>query len=143
MPASDKIHEPVRNALIKDGWTITDDPYRINIEGEFLYADLRAQKEFADQTLHVIVVEIKSFGERSLIYALEEALGQYRIYRKILARQQPDYRVYLALPQSAYERLLKRPTFRFLMDEQEFLLVVVDTDKEEVVSWIADNTIET
>ena len=76
MPASDKIHQPVRNALVKDGWTITDDPYRINIEGEFLYADLRAQKEFADQTLHVIVVEIKSFGERSLIYALEKALGQ-------------------------------------------------------------------
>ncbi len=40
MPAQDQIHQPVRNAIEKDGWTITDDPYRININGEFLYADL-------------------------------------------------------------------------------------------------------
>jgi len=84
----------------------------------------------------VIIVEIKSFGERSLIHALEEALGQYRIYRKILAKQQPDYKVYLALSQKAYERLQRRPTFRFLMEEKEFILITVDTDKEEIVAWI-------
>ncbi len=26
MPARDKVHDIVKNALIKDGWTITDDP---------------------------------------------------------------------------------------------------------------------
>ena len=29
MPAKDTYHDPLRNALIKDGWTITDDPFRL------------------------------------------------------------------------------------------------------------------
>jgi len=29
MAARDKIHELVKQALIKDGWTITDDPFTI------------------------------------------------------------------------------------------------------------------
>jgi hypothetical protein len=32
MPAKDIYHEEVKNALIKDGWTITDDPYIIKKE---------------------------------------------------------------------------------------------------------------
>jgi len=28
MPALDLYHDTVKNALIKDGWTITDDPLR-------------------------------------------------------------------------------------------------------------------
>lgn len=31
MPRKDHIHEAVKNAFIKDGWTITDDPYRIEV----------------------------------------------------------------------------------------------------------------
>ncbi len=29
MPRKDEIHEAVKNALVKDGWTITADPYVI------------------------------------------------------------------------------------------------------------------
>ena len=29
MSAKDAIHDAVMNALVKDGWTITDDPYTI------------------------------------------------------------------------------------------------------------------
>jgi hypothetical protein len=32
MPALDLLHDPVRNALIKEGWTITADPYPIAYE---------------------------------------------------------------------------------------------------------------
>ncbi len=31
MPARDIYHNHVRNALIKDGWVITDDPLRLRI----------------------------------------------------------------------------------------------------------------
>lgn len=34
MPRKDQIHEAVRNALVKDGWTITDDQYRIEYEAD-------------------------------------------------------------------------------------------------------------
>jgi hypothetical protein len=45
MPRKDQIHEAVRNALIKDGWTITDDPYRIEYEEADVYADLRPEEQ--------------------------------------------------------------------------------------------------
>lgn len=40
-------HNEVKNALIKDGWTITDDPYIIKYEDAELYADLAAEKPIA------------------------------------------------------------------------------------------------
>ncbi|MHC5718253.1 MAG: element excision factor XisH family protein, partial [Nostoc sp.] len=47
MPAKDIYHNEVKNALIKDGWTITDDPYFIKYEDAELYADLAAEKPIA------------------------------------------------------------------------------------------------
>jgi hypothetical protein len=29
MPAKDIYHDAIRSALVKDGWTITDDPFRL------------------------------------------------------------------------------------------------------------------
>ena len=37
MSAKDIIHEAVKMALIKDGWIITDDPYTIEYNDEFVY----------------------------------------------------------------------------------------------------------
>ena len=36
MPARDLFHDAVRNALIKDGWTITHDPFRLSWGGRDL-----------------------------------------------------------------------------------------------------------
>src|SRR5579871_3102116 len=85
MPADDIIHDSVKTALIKDGWTITADPYTLDYEGEKLYADLAAERPIAAEREGVkIVVEIKSFLGSSLIKDLEAAVGQYEIYRDIL-----------------------------------------------------------
>jgi hypothetical protein len=48
MPAKDFYHNPVRNALIKDGWTITDDPLIIKRGEGSTYADLGAEEHLAD-----------------------------------------------------------------------------------------------
>ena len=47
--AKDIYHQAVRNALIKDGWTITHDPFRLeNKEQNMAYeSDLGAEKRFA------------------------------------------------------------------------------------------------
>jgi hypothetical protein len=42
--ARDKIHEAVKNALIKDGWTITDDPLILLPEEDNIAIDLGAEK---------------------------------------------------------------------------------------------------
>jgi hypothetical protein len=39
MTARDQIHDAVRTALLKDGWTITADPYTIAHEDLRIYAD--------------------------------------------------------------------------------------------------------
>ena len=43
MPAKDKYHEAVRNALTKDGWTITHDPLRLTWGIKDMYIDLGAE----------------------------------------------------------------------------------------------------
>ena len=45
--ARDKIHGAVKNALIKDGWTITADPFVIKFEDADLEADMAAERPIA------------------------------------------------------------------------------------------------
>ena len=47
MPAKDTYHNAVKNALLKDGWTITADPYFIKYEDAELYADIATEKPIA------------------------------------------------------------------------------------------------
>ncbi len=62
MPKLDIIHNAVKNALIKDGWIITDDPYIIEYRKTKLYADLGAERPIAIQrNEQKLVVEVKSF----------------------------------------------------------------------------------
>ncbi|NES08226.1 MAG: hypothetical protein F6K22_38945 [Okeania sp. SIO2F4] len=44
MPTRDIYHDSVKNALIKDDWTITTDPYKIEYENAELDADLAIEK---------------------------------------------------------------------------------------------------
>jgi hypothetical protein len=43
MPARDKYHNIVRDALVRDGWTITHDPYRIAVAMKRVEIDLGAE----------------------------------------------------------------------------------------------------
>ena len=47
MPANDTIYSAVKNALVKDGWTITHDPYTVKFGGVRVHADLAAEKVLA------------------------------------------------------------------------------------------------
>ncbi len=78
MPAKDIYHDAVKNALIKDGWKITDDPLILSIGKKDLFIDLGAEKLIAaEKDQQKIAVEIKSFLGNSQVNDLENALGQY------------------------------------------------------------------
>ena len=47
MPAHDLYHDAVKNALIKDGWTITHDPFRMEWGKRDMYVDLGAERLLA------------------------------------------------------------------------------------------------
>ncbi len=98
MPRLDEYHEAVKNALVKDGWTITDDPFTIDFEDATLFADLAAERTIAAQKENEkIAIEIKMFGSKSAYDDLEKAFGQYQVYRSFLRQIEPNREIYLAV----------------------------------------------
>lgn len=137
MPAKDIYHNEVKNALIKDGWTITADPYLIKYEDAELYADLAAEKPIAaERQGQKIVVEIKSFVGKSLMYDFHNALGQYIVYRNLIQLTEPKYTLYLAIDDVVYEEFFQRKSVQAVINQNHLLLIVVDTEKEEIKQWI-------
>ncbi len=85
MPARDKFHDVVRNALIKDGWIITDDPLTLKFGKTDLFVDLGAEKLLAaEKEGKKIAIEIKSFLGKSIISEAQDAIGQFMMYREVL-----------------------------------------------------------
>jgi hypothetical protein len=137
MVAKDVIHDAVKNALIKDGWTITDDPYIIKYEDVNLQADLAAERPIAAQKDNrKIVVEIKSFLSPSPINDIKVAFGQFDLYEFYLKLTAPDYKLYLAINDLAYQRLLSVKGLELIFQERRMPLIIADTEKEEIVRWI-------
>jgi hypothetical protein len=137
MPAKDLYHDGFKNALLKDGWQIIRDPYTISYEGLKLFADLAGKKLFSVQKEDTnIVVEIKSFLSLSLIHEFQCALGQYILYRTLLRQLHPDYRLYLAVEQEAYETFFQTKGIQLVIKEYKILLIVINIVQEEIVQWI-------
>ncbi len=60
--AKDFYHDNVRIALEKDGWKITDDPYRMKIEEIGYEIDFGAEPLIAaEKEENKIAIEVKSF----------------------------------------------------------------------------------
>lgn len=138
MPQYDAYHEPVKHALIKDGWTITDDPYVLAYKGLRLFADLGAEKALAAQKVdRKIVVEIKVFGTPSPVTELERALGQYSIYRTFLARLSPEREVFLAIAQDIYEDFFRQPAIQDIVEAHQIRLLIFEPTQEVIVAWIS------
>lgn len=136
MPQRDVFHDPVKNALVEDGWTITDDPYTIAAGGQNVFVDLGAERLIAaTRGTEKIAVEIKSFVGRSAMADLQQALGQYLLYRALLVRQEPDRKLFLAVPVGAYEGVLSTTIGNVAVDEYDVHLVVVDIHKARIEQW--------
>lgn len=137
MPARDIFHDHVKNALVKDGWTITHDPYRLVLGKRELYVDLGAEQLLAaEKTDCRIAVEIKSFVGRSSMADLENALGQFVLYHDILVKQEPDRTLFLAVREHVYDDLFEEPIGRLLIQNGRVRLIVFDADTEEILRWI-------
>jgi hypothetical protein len=77
MPARDIYHNAVRNALIKDGWKITHDPYPLSFGFRDVFVDIGAERLIAaERGSEKIAVEIKTFLGASEIRDFELAVGQ-------------------------------------------------------------------
>lgn len=137
MPAKDVYHDAVRNALVRDGWTITHDPYTLSFGPTDVYVDLGAERPIgAERQGRRIAVEVKSFLGRSDVRDLEMAVGQYVFYRALLARSDADRRLYLAVAEPVYLGILSEPIARPVLDDMRVSIVVFEAAKEVIVKWI-------
>lgn len=143
MSARDKYHNAVKNALIQEGWTITHDPYRIAIGRRRGYIDLGAEMPLAaEKEGRRIAVEVKSFLGASELDDLENALGQYGIYRVVLAKRDPERVLYLAVPDDVRALLLDERDFRDVLLAFEARLIFFDPEQERILEWIEPSNIE-
>ncbi len=73
--ARDKFHYEFRQALEREGWTVTDDPLTFKVVTIMVQIDLGAEKLIAAELAgQKIAVEIKTFSQKSFINALYEAV---------------------------------------------------------------------
>jgi len=141
MPARDIYHRAVKAALIAEGWTITHDPYRVEFGGKDVYIDLGAERDAIDPVLAAergttrIAVEIKTFSGPSVIADLQQAVGQYLLYRSWMRRTEPERLLYLAVDTEAALGVFDQEFGRSIADDLQIRLVVVDTTVERIVTW--------
>ncbi|MEA5533912.1 element excision factor XisH family protein [Crocosphaera sp. XPORK-15E] len=137
MPAKDIYHDTVKNALIKDGWTITNDPLSLKIGNKDIFIDIAADKLLvADKKGQKIAVEVKSFVGTSEVEDLKNALGQYILYEKILKRQFSERILYLAIRSAIFRRLFSQEIGQILLEDNTLKLIIFDPEQEMITQWI-------
>jgi hypothetical protein len=137
MPAKDTFHEQVKTALIKDGWTITHDPYTLSFGTTNVYTDLGAERSIAAQRgEEKVALEIKSFLSDSAVRELEIGLGQFVLYRMLMRTVEPDRTLLLAIPESAFKSLFEEPAGQRVIQEIGLKLVIFDPTRQEILRWL-------
>lgn len=138
MPAKDFYHDFFIQSLVKEGWTITNDPLTLSYGNRDLYVDLGAERTViaAERDKEKIAVEIKSFIGASPVRDLETAVGQYGIYQSVLSEIEPDRVLYLAVPLRVHEGILSERLGRRILTNLNIRLIVFDHKNERIVKWI-------
>lgn len=136
--ANDTIHDAVKKALGKDGWTIIKEHLHLEYEELDIFVDLMAERAsfVAEKDNQQILVEVKTFGDRSFMRALQQALGQYQIYVDFMEFTGLGYELYLAVSSAVYETFLRGTAAQRIIQRHRIKLLVVDIGREEVVEWL-------
>lgn len=137
MPAKDIYYATVKKALVKDGWTITHDPFTLTIGLRNVFVDFGAERTLAaERGSEKIAVEIKSFLSQSDLRDLELALGQYVFYRSILSRVDPERKLFLAVTDKTYTATFEEPIARPALEDYRIALLTFNMEREVIVRWM-------
>lgn len=135
--ARDLIHQACREALEKDGWTITHDPFVLKPGGLRMEMDLAAEQVFAaERGLERIIVEVKSFIGKSKLTDFYEAKGKYDLYRRGLRWSQIDRKIYLAVERRVLESFFQKPLIAETLTEEKISLFIFDAETKTAIQWI-------
>ncbi len=139
MPRLDVYHNLVKQALIKDGWSITHDPLYLKVGYRRMYINLGAEQLLAaEKELCKIAIEVKSFLGTSDVTDLEHALGQYIVYEKFLQKYEPQRLLYLAVGERTFQNIFSDELGQLLLEDQTVRVLVFDENQEVITQWIPD-----
>lgn len=134
--ARDLFHQVVKDALTKDGWTITHDPFPVDYGDVQMQIDLGAERLLAaTKDAETIAVEIKSFVNPSSIAEFHTAVGQYLNYRRALRAQEPNRVLYLAVPSQTYDEFFRLRFIQEGVEEYQIYLLVYNVEARSIVKW--------
>ncbi|MEH2437548.1 MAG: XisH family protein [Nostoc sp.] len=128
MPARDIYHNAVKNALVKEGWVITDDPLHLKWGQKDMYVDLGAKQ--------LLAIEIKSFVSPSEMADLKDAIGGFIMYRAVIHRLEPERTLYLAVRDNVFIALFEEPIGTLLIETENLKLLVFNPETERIIQWI-------
>ena len=136
MPAKDRYHNIVKNALIKEGWIITHDPYTIHMDEVKIDIDLGAEYLLAaEKSEHKIAIEIKSFIKPSRLHEFHSVLGQFINYRRLLRKKEPERVLYLAVPADVYTSFFQLALQKKPLRKINLKLLAYNVLEEAIISW--------
>src|SRR5258708_34092966 len=134
MPAKDRYHDPVKRALVKDGWTIDSEQVLFVIANRHVWIDIQASRAAEAVT---ILIEVKGFEGPSQVEQLVEAVGKYTVYRAVIDDAGGEnISLYLALPEKAYMGVLEERIGIIVRQQAQLKLLVFDPNNEEITAWI-------
>ncbi len=119
VPAKDIYHDSVKNALIKDEWTITHDPLTLKVGRRDLFIDLGAEKFLAaEKQGRKIAVEVKSFISASEVEDLSQCSGSVYFISKCFGTARARARIIFSYTSKYLCRIVRR-SFRSDLIRQE------------------------
>ena len=136
MAKKDKYHEQVKRALIKDGLTITHDPYKVKWGSPTFQVDLGAEKLLAaEKGTKKIAVEVKSFINPSFFTAFYEAVGKFSSYQEAIENREPDRELFVGVPRKIFDSYFEELVVKAVVKKSNMHLVIYDPEEEIIVQW--------
>ena len=135
--AKDFYHNNVKEALEKDGWRITHDPYHVSVEEVGYEIDFAAEPLLAaEKDENKIAIEVKSFIGPSTINEFHRAVGQFNDYSVALEIQDPERVLFLAILNDIWLRFFQKQVIQKSLERIKAKILVYNPNSSIVVEWI-------
>ena len=126
--------DALKNALIKDEWTITHAPLHIDYAGHEIACGLAAQKQSDNGDTH-IAVQFADLSPSLPMDALCQAMGKYAIRDCILHSQEPTRALYMAVSRKMYELMMAEEIGEITLRTKGLRFLIFDGDLEIILHW--------
>ena len=83
-----------------------------------------------------IAIEIAGFLADSPVRDLQEAVGQFAVYRAVLSQADPERSLFLGVPSRVHDSLLSEPLGQLVAADVRLRVLVFDAQQQKVVRWI-------